>query len=500
MVKKEKIFRMPVVQFPTGYEVSLSNSYYSNLVYRNIHDTLLKEDRREYENLLVENWFTPEENQITVKIRDDIRFSDGSLMTVEDVRDTFLWMLGIPTSVLYNVSIIDSIIINDAQTLDFYSTNSPQVLVRLLSMVGILKSEAISKGVEYLNEHPVSTGVYHIHSKDHQVIVLKKNKYHKMYAKNKTAPDIVELILEPDLEKLYELLLAKKIDFIQHLPLNFYNDVFSEQKYQIIEKESDTLILLMLNAASERLSTIRIRQNDKAHVSTDTLNPLQDIRVRQAIAHVIDIDHFIETEVNSKAYSLVLPMLRHVPGYPINIPWYEYDLEHSRSLMREAGFSEGFEMDIHIIEGKFSTPLAYYIRDCLNKINIDVNVIVQDFSTFLIVDTGNAASIRAFISRGSDTFRSMVMGRFFYNPRMQNTGNFYQNYSPRINEALSQFVPTEDYDAKFYAQCEELSRIIMDEAFIISLLNPFDIYLLTKKFVYQPSSNQINFTDFKIKK
>ena len=115
--------------------------------------------------------------------------------------------------------------------------------------------------------------------------------------------------------------------------------------------------------------------------------PWADRRVRQAINFAIN-----RQDILSKVYNGTGQYSGHVAsGYgPWVIPqkelktkWEKYDLPKAKALMKAAGFSKGFDLQL----STFSTPLdfpamAALIQSYLKQININVNIVAQDPATF----------------------------------------------------------------------------------------------------------------------
>lgn len=115
--------------------------------------------------------------------------------------------------------------------------------------------------------------------------------------------------------------------------------------------------------------------------------PWHDTRVRQAVNFAIN-----RQEIIDKVYSGFGEYSGHVPpGYgPWPLPtaelrtrWLKYDLAKARSLMKAAGYGNGFEVTL----STFSTPLdfgqvAAVIKSQLDKIGIKVNIKAEEPGTF----------------------------------------------------------------------------------------------------------------------
>jgi peptide/nickel transport system substrate-binding protein len=115
--------------------------------------------------------------------------------------------------------------------------------------------------------------------------------------------------------------------------------------------------------------------------------PWHDKRVRQAVNHAINRQEIIDRVYSGNGeYSGHVP-----PGYgPWPLPvtelrekWLKHDLAKARTLMRQAGYANGFEVTM----STFSTPLdfqqvAAVIKSQLARIGIEVKIEAQEPGTF----------------------------------------------------------------------------------------------------------------------
>lgn len=115
--------------------------------------------------------------------------------------------------------------------------------------------------------------------------------------------------------------------------------------------------------------------------------PWHDKRVRQAVNHALN-----RAEIINRVYSGNGEYSGHVPpGYgPWPLPvaqlrnkWLKHDLARARTLMRQAGFANGFEVTMTT----FSTPLdfqqvAAVMKSQLDRIGIELRIEAQEPGTF----------------------------------------------------------------------------------------------------------------------
>lgn len=107
--------------------------------------------------------------------------------------------------------------------------------------------------------------------------------------------------------------------------------------------------------------------------------PWSDLRVRQAVSLAIDRDAIIDRVYAGEA-ELTGPI---PPGYgdwpipseELRERWYTQDLEQARSLMAEAGFEDGFDVELQTIaDPRDYTELGEVVQQQLAEININVTV------------------------------------------------------------------------------------------------------------------------------
>lgn len=117
---------------------------------------------------------------------------------------------------------------------------------------------------------------------------------------------------------------------------------------------------------------------------------LQDLRVRRAIAHSLNIPEVIQTVFNGYAKaapSVIGPNLDafHDPA----IQPYAYDVEAANRLLDEAGHpkgADGTRFSLRILHNPFSEQpgkVAEYLRSALDRIGIKGSVVPYDYATYV---------------------------------------------------------------------------------------------------------------------
>lgn len=111
---------------------------------------------------------------------------------------------------------------------------------------------------------------------------------------------------------------------------------------------------------------------------------LSDPMIRRAIAHAINIEPFTEVMLMGIAEPAKSHMATGSWAYNPEARLPEYDPEKAKELLAEAGYPQGFEINLSTNAGNvFREQLATYIQAELSKIGIRVNVEFIEWGTFI---------------------------------------------------------------------------------------------------------------------
>ncbi len=136
----------------------------------------------------------------------------------------------------------------------------------------------------------------------------------------------------------------------------------------------------------------------------NTSGPLQDEKVRQALAMAIDkqriVDNFYPAGSSVANYFTPCTLDHGCSGEP----WYEFNPEAARELLAEAGYPDGFDIDLSyrdVVRGYLPQPsqVAQDIQAQLkDNLNINVNINVMESGAF--IDAANAGKLEGMFMLG----------------------------------------------------------------------------------------------------
>jgi peptide/nickel transport system substrate-binding protein len=223
-------------------------------------------------------------------------------------------------------------------------------------------------------------------------------------------------------------------------------------------------------------------------------NPVSDLRVRKAMYHAINMDNIIENVSSSSIESASQYISSNVIGYNPNINRLSYNLDLAQQYMKDAGYQNGFEIELDCRDSAQITNISLMISNQLSEINITVNVnnlprsefqqkifVNRNSSFYLVgwqVDSGDAGEIFNGILRSVDEKNGF--GDFNYG---YYSNNEIDNISEKINSEMN--------PRKRITLMHEGFEIAMNDVACIPMFEIKFTYLMKDTVSWRPSVNKI---------
>ncbi|TFV54131.1 ABC transporter substrate-binding protein [Geodermatophilus sp. DF01-2] len=207
-----------------------------------------------------------------------------------------------------------------ALSLPAFSIQSPTALQEY-DADNLSGSEDALTYTEYALEHPTGTGPFRFESWDRgngEVTIVRNEDY---WGEPALLDEIIFRTI-PDGNTRRQELQAGTIDGYDFVAPADYASL-QEEGFQILVRDPFNILYLGFN---------------HGNVPGTNANPaLQDIRVRQAIAHAIDRETIVNSLLPEGAEVAINFMPPTVDGWTEDVQTYEYDPERARQLLEEAG-------------------------------------------------------------------------------------------------------------------------------------------------------------------
>jgi peptide/nickel transport system substrate-binding protein len=277
---------------------------------------------------LAVSWKAIDDTTWEVKLRQGVKFHDGTPFTARDVKATFDRVLN-PENKLTargNHAKIKSVEVVDDLTVRFKTDGPYPIFVERLT-AQVMQSEKVikEKGHEWMQDNPVGTGPYKLTkwSKKQEHLLTRNDDYWGP----KPAFKYVRVRIIPEQATQIAELVSGGVDIIKAV---------APDQMDVINKSG-----LARTTTSPILRTAFI-QLDQAGRSGP--NPFQDRRVRQAANLAVDVDAIIKHVINGlgdRTATTVNPMAF---GFDPSVKPYKQDLAQAKKLLADAGFPNGLEV------------------------------------------------------------------------------------------------------------------------------------------------------------
>lgn len=359
------------------------NETTTNMLCKHIYDSLVNHTAdMEIVPSLAKSWERNSDTEWIFYLEEGVKFHNGNEFTASDfkysvdrIRDTII---------ASHVANIEEVTVVDDYTLKIETVKPYAVLLRDLQKIMIVDEEYAEKvGDEKLNMEPVGTGPYELVEwikSDHITMVANEDYW-------AGAPEIKKVTFRPITNNATRTaaLLSGDVDLINDVSVRDAERIASNDDLTLIEKPSLRLIYLHVDGWREKSPTIDLESN-----------PMQDLRVRQAIYYGINVDEIVEFTMNGHAY----PADQYVPstllGYVDGIERYHHDPEKAKELLAEAGYPDGFTVTLDAPNDRYvnDAEVAQAIASQLSKIGINVELNLMPKSVFFdYVRPGDKSSL-----------------------------------------------------------------------------------------------------------
>ncbi|MCA1784899.1 MAG: ABC transporter substrate-binding protein, partial [Desulfobacteraceae bacterium] len=218
------------------------------------------------------------------------------------------------------------------------------------------------------------------------------------------------------------------------------------------------------------------------HLNT-VVSPLDDIRVRKAIIHALDRDHFLAASTRRLVTPVLAPMSADfLPGGMENEKIIalglhrKKDISRARQLLADAGFADGFSFPLYVSEKRLFTTSYEILQQALADIGIMVDLKIVSHSQYhqLIRQNKNAIVLYFSLRPNADEY----LRGFFHSESIVETGSSpHTNFShctvvdKLLDDARSEIDPKKQIRLWEQAQIR-----ILHEALVYPLLDIKNIF------------------------
>ncbi len=465
---------------PTSIDPADHRSRESETVIRNMFDGLVTRDTASGVHMELASAITWLDDQtLEVKLREGVKFHDGSALTADDVVFTFERIIK-ENAIEFpeahtspRKGLIAPLVAvekkDDATVIMRFSGPWPPALQMLVHQQILPKAYLEKVGTEGFLKNPIGAGPFKfVSAKGMDEFVMAR--FDDYYG---GAPDlapvgpacVAEVVFRviPEASTRVAALLAGEVDIIQSVPADLADTLAQTKGIQLKTGPGTRPLWMELNVS---------------------MAPFDDVRVRQALNHAVDKDLLVEALYGGRA--VVLPgVLSPYNNYADpDLKPYAYDKDQASALLKAAGWSDNDNNGMldkngqpftFVIDTQESTrQIAEAVASQLRDVGIEANVRIWEYS--VIQPKLLAGERQAYMGDWGDSAFDPVghmeaKWHGYVKGQSYGRGNFSTYNNPRVNELILAGETTADPETRkkvYY----EAQTILYEEAPAVFLVLP----------------------------
>lgn len=247
----------------------------------------------------------------------------------------------------------------------------PETLM-MLALIHMVPEQYYSKKDDaFVAVNPVGSGAYKFQKwvKDDYI---EMTAYEKWY---RGTPDFKKVIIRPIPEDATRVaaLISGEVDVCSGVSIPDIPRVEKNKGSYLSRVPSQRVMYLQFDVFCDKGGKAPEAQPG---IPTGQPNPFKDIRVRKAVAHAVNVDEIIKFVMEGSAYPATNMLCSNVFGFNPEIRRPEYSPEKAKTLLKEAGYPNGFETAFVASNDRYinDQQVAEAIAGQLTKLGLKVNL------------------------------------------------------------------------------------------------------------------------------
>jgi len=345
---------------------------YQTRVVSQIYESLVSRDRNfDLEPALALSWQAIEPTRWRFVLRPRVKFHDGTPFTADDVVFSIERALAKNSQRAFQLRGIVAVRKIDELTVDLVLAAPDAVLPEKLVYVAMMsKAWAGEHGViepqnydgkqeTYAVRHTNGTGAYQLKSyeSDARVVLLANANW---WGERGNVDEAVYVVIQSDATRLAALV-SGEVDFVIDPPFQDIERLRRDKAFKLTE---------MTDIGTQYLGFDQSR-DELLFGDAKGRNPFKDVRVRRAVYQAIDIAAIVSKVLRGQATTTGSYVSKRVDGYVPELDQrLPFDPAAARSLLKEAGYPNGFSVTLDCVNVAFRAAVCQAISGMLAQVGI----------------------------------------------------------------------------------------------------------------------------------
>jgi peptide/nickel transport system substrate-binding protein len=445
----------------------------TNNMLEHIYDRLLDRDAKTFKPkpMLAESWRIVNDTTWEFKLRKGVKFHNGEPFTAQSVKATIDYALDPATKSHYAAAaywgLVKEVQVVDDFTVRFVTKQPwPNLVDSAATNSLIMPAKALKDlGPQKLAEKPIGTGPFRfVEWKRDERLVVERNPD---YWQGPADASKVTFRFIPEFSARMAALLSGEIDIMKDVP---------PHAVEAIEKSGRATLRATVSSRINYLALVNLKPG-----------PMQDLRVRRAMNHAVDVDELIKQVLKGRASRMCGPLA------PANVDYapvecYKHDPARAQALFKEAGIDPTkLPLTLDTPSGRYplDKDVSLAIAAQLQRLGIKTNVVVNEWGTHLDKIKNRNTGDTFFLGWGPALYGQATMHPLFLADQTYSSFGNNKVIDDKIARAQTLLEPKARAEA--YA---ELQRLLRDEAPWVFLWQQHDLYGVTSQIEWTPRADE----------
>lgn len=459
-----------------SFDIHNHNNTSTEAIHVNMFDYLVRNTGEGFEGVLVESFENIDDTTWSFKLKEGVKFHDGSPLTAEDVKFS-LERAAKDNTLLEHGSYkqIKEVVVKSELEFDIVTENPEPALLNRISRIGsgILPKNYIEEnGWDTFLQKPIGSGPYKFKEwkKDDRVVLEKNEDY---FGGTPKWDEVVFRSIPEDSTRVSEVITGG-VDIAVNIPPTDIQRIDSTDGVSIVKSPTQRVMLLALRTGGD--------------------GPTADPKVREAIDLAIDKKIIVDTLLQGMG---TVTRTRVTPGnvganeslYGVSL----YDQERARELLKEAGYEDGLTVTMSSPSGRYlkDKEAAELMTAMLAEVGITVKLEFLEWSSFSEKYQGKSFGDIFMIAYGNSMFdASLALDRLKFEKAAGETD--YNN--PEVESLLQEAEKNMNLEerAQQYMKAQEL---IAEDRPYIYLYQMDSVYGVNDRIQFNPNLNEMFYVD-----
>src|SRR5437773_1039213 len=403
-------------------------------------------------------------------LRQGVKFHNGEPFSAQSVKATLEYIQNPASKSHYQAywkAVKEVQIVND-YTVRFVTDKPWPALIDRVSLTDflVLPAKALKDlGPEKLAQRPIGTGPFRfVEWKRDERLVMERNPD---YWAGPAEVSRVTFRFIPEFSARLAALLSGEIDIMKDVPPHVV---------EAVDRSGRAKVRTAVSSRINYLALVTLKPG-----------PMQDLRVRRAMSHAVDVDELIAKVLQGRASKICGPLS------PANVDYapvecYKYDPARAQTLFNEAGVDPAkLQLTLDTPSGRYplDKDVSLAIAAQLQRLQIKTNVVVNEWGTHLDKIKNRNTGDLFFLGWGPAlNGQGTIQPLFLADQTYSSYGN-----NKVIDEKIARAVTVMDPKGRAAAYAE-LQKLVHDEAPWVFLWQQHDLYGVASTVEWTPRADE----------